>query len=111
MTNNDLSQIGKLLDEKLTAIEKRLRTEIAATKDSLRTEIAEKSDEVVNVLLEFMQAHLIPLIAESADKSDVERIERRIDHLADKVSEHDVRLKNIESIPAIAHQLKIKKAK
>lgn len=115
MTNNDLNQISKLLDEKLTTTEKRLKTEIANTEKNLRSEITtaitESEGNIIEEIAGFMEMHILPKLKEQADKSAIDRCERRIDHLADKVGEHDVRLKDVESIPVIAHQLKIKKAK
>lgn len=99
MNSNDLSQISKLLDEKLTATEKRLKSDIDNTKSG-----------IISEFVTFMQDHLIPLFDEKADRSNIERVERRADLLSDEIGKHNVRLKNIESIPTIAHQLKIKKA-
>lgn len=130
MTNNDLDQIKgvlkeeidkaldkrlsvteKIFDEKLTATEKRLRTEIAAVERRLKSEITDSGDNIIEEIAGFMEVNILPKFEGKADKSGLDRIEGRTDRLADKVSQHDVRFKNIESIPVIAHQLKIKKAK
>lgn len=100
MTNNNLNQISKLLDEKLTATEKRLKTEITESENNIIEEIAG-----------FMEVNFLPKLNGKADKPIVDRTERRIDHLAITIGEYDDRLKNIETIPIVAHQLKIKKAK
>lgn len=89
MTNDDLNQIGKLLDKKLSA----------------------NKEEVVDEMITFMEENLFPQFERIAEKSDIERVERRIDSTADKVGEHEVRIKNIETIPVIAHELKVKKKK
>lgn len=135
MANNDLNQISKLLDEKLTATEKRLRTEITttekrfnkrltateehfnkrltSTEEHLRADITsaitDSGDNIIEEIAGFMEVNLLPKLEDKADKSDIERVERRIDYSADKIGEHDIRLKNIESIPVIAHELKLKK--
>ncbi len=88
MTTNDLNQIGELMDKKLIASEKRVIGEIG----------------------KFMADNVFPLFEEVAGKSDIERLERRIDHLADQNNILATRVTRIESIPAIAHELKVKKS-
>lgn len=39
----------------------------------------------------------------------LDRIENRLDSVVDNINGHNIRLKTIESIPIIAHELKIKK--
>lgn len=142
MTTNDLNQISKLLDEKLTttkreltagiqteltasikteltasidekliAAEKRLRTEMIATEKRLKDKITDSGNNIIEEIAGFMEINIIPKLEGKTNKSDIERVERRTDSLADKVGEHDVRLKKIESIPAITHQLKVKRTK
>lgn len=135
MTNNDLKQISQLLDTKLTATEKRLKAEITATKAGLKAEItavgerfdkkltdtekrlkaditsaiADSGDNIIEEIAGFMEVNILPKLEGKADKSDIDKVERRLDFIADKIGEHEVRLKNIESIPVIAHELKLKK--
>lgn len=115
MTNNNLNQISKLLDEKLTATRKDLTTvfdeKLTATEKRLKAEITESENNIIEEIAGFMEVNLLPKLDGKADKSAVERTERRIDHLAVKIGEYDVRLKNIETIPVVSHQLKIRKVK
>lgn len=126
MTNDDLNQIQNVLrveintalDSKLAGTEKRLRTEIGSTEKrlrgemgSLKVEIAASEKRVITEIVDFVHDQLMPLIDDKADKTDIESAARRTDYLGNKVGEHDVRLENIESIPVVAHQLKVKKAK
>lgn len=46
---------------------------------------------------------------EMATKDDIERLERKIDRALAETSDHEVRLKKIEKIPAIAHEIKRKR--
>ncbi|MDO8576776.1 MAG: hypothetical protein Q7R82_00370 [Candidatus Daviesbacteria bacterium] len=118
MTNNDLSQISKLLDEKLTVTEKRLKTEIAATekrfykrltdtekrlKSDITAAVTDSGNNIIEEIAGFMEVNILPRLEEKVDKSDIESIERKLDHVNDKIGEHDVRIKDIESIPVIAH--------
>jgi len=87
MNDEDLIKIGYLLDEKLSASEKRISAEIG----------------------DFIESNLLPQLEEKADKSDIDRIERKLDRSLAKDLEQDHRLGKMESLPVIAHQLKSKK--
>lgn len=95
MNEEYFKKIANLLDEKLAASEKRLNEDIGY----------------------FIEKNLIPQLEEKADKkdlkdlatkSDIDRIERKLDKALAKNVEQDQRLTEIESLPAIAHQLKSK---
>ena len=58
-----------------------------------------------------LEERLLPLIRNMADKSDIERIERKIDKLVDGNLDHESRIKAIEQVPVVAHQLRFKKSK
>ncbi|MDP3758290.1 MAG: hypothetical protein Q8Q86_01095 [Candidatus Daviesbacteria bacterium] len=135
MTNNDLNQIKgafkeeigialnkrlsateQMFDKKLTDAEKRLKTEIAATEkrfnsrlasteEHLKSEIATSGDNIIEEIAGFMEVNILPKLEGKVDKSNIERIERRLDHVNDKIGGHDVRIKDIESIPAVVLQL------
>lgn len=87
MNDRDLKKIANLLDEKLAASEKRLNEDIG----------------------DFIDRSLLPQLEEKADKSDIDRIERKLDKVLAKKVEQDQRLTEIESLPTVAHELKIKK--
>lgn len=89
MSSDDLSQIGKLLDKKLS----------------------QTKDDVINEMVTFMEENLFPKFDRMAEKSDIERIERRIDSIAIKVGDQEVRLRDVETVSVIAHQLRVNKKK
>lgn len=84
MADNNLTQISNLLDEKLAASEKRVIGEVG----------------------KFIEDHLFPMIEEKADKSDIDRIERKLDRVIDTGLDHENRIKTIEQLPSIAHQMR-----
>lgn len=53
--------------------------------------------------------HLLPIIDQKVDKTDIDRIKRKLDRVLAKDLEQDHRLDRIESLPTIAHELKSKK--
>ena len=87
MNEDYLKKITNLLDEKLAASEKRLNEDIG----------------------NFIEMNLLPQLGEKADKSDIDRLERKLDKALTKDLEQDQRLTEIESLPAIAHELKSKR--
>ena len=89
VTNDDLKQIGKLLDEKLTS----------------------QKEEVIDEMVGLMEEHLFPRFEKMAEKSDIERIEGRLDSLAVTVGTREEKIQDMEAIRAIAHQLKVSKKK
>jgi len=89
------SVMNKKLDE--------LEAKLSATKKELGQKIEDSRKGIVNDIAEFMEKSLFPMIEEKADKTDIERLERRLDHLADKIGEHDVKLKKIESTSVATH--------
>lgn len=112
MTNNDLKQLGALIDEKL---DKRL----SITETRLREEITASSKEVKEDVGDFIEHTLMPLInqrfdtidEDKADKSDIDRIERKLDRLTSTDLDHEKRIRDIELVPVIAHELKHRKSK
>jgi len=68
-------------------------------------------EEVVRPELEELSEELAEIRKNMATKADIESINRKFDHVFAKDLEQDQRLTKIESVPVIAHALKIKKAK
>lgn len=96
MNEENFKRIANLLDEKLEASEKRLNEDIG----------------------NFIEKNLLPQLDDKADKSDlkdlatksdIDRIERKLDRALVNDLEQDQRLTEIESLPAIAHELKPKR--
>lgn len=139
MTNDDLVQkigdivdekINKALDEKLAASEQRIKTELTAslkteitsteqrlkaeivsTEQRLKTEIAVSDKRVMADIGSFMEDTLFPMIDEKADKEDIARLERKLDKTLNTNLDHERRIKDIEHVSVIAHELKFKGAK
>ena len=84
MADDNLTQISNLLDEKLAASEKRVIGEVG----------------------KFIEDNLFPMIEEKADKTDIDRIERKLDRAIDSGLDHESKIKTIEQLPSIAHQIK-----
>lgn len=81
MTNNDQNQFRKIVREEVTGI----------------------VDNKISV-----SDYLLPLIDNMAEKSDINRIERKLDRLLDTGLDHENRIKAIEHVPVVTHQLKLK---
>lgn len=129
MTNDDLKQIDQLLtkrfktqdkrfdavDDRFIVLEKHFDEKLSNNKDEiiqlLDKKLSANKEEVIDEMITFMEENLFPKFERIAEKSDIDRVERRIDLIADKVGEHEVRIKDIEAIPVIAHELKVKKKK
>lgn len=89
-----------IVDERVTASEKRLEQKIKASEEKMISEVAK-----------FISNDILPQLDEKADKSDIERLERKLDRALDMSIDHESRIKNIERIPVIAHELKSRKSK
>lgn len=118
MTNNDLKQIGALINEKLSSTEKRLREDLRA----LRKDMLASDEQVTNNIGDFIEKTLMPMINErfdaidekfdeKADKTDIDRIERKLDRILDTNFDHERRITDIESVSVVTHELKHRKSK
>ncbi|MDO8618971.1 MAG: hypothetical protein Q7R49_03425 [Candidatus Daviesbacteria bacterium] len=103
MTQDDINQIDELLnkrlDEKLAASEQRLEEKLLASEQRTTKDIGN-----------FIEENLLPQLADKADKTDIDRLERKLDRSLDTGLDHEKRLKDIEQVSVVAHELKIKKA-
>ncbi len=98
MNDDDFQRIGKLFDEKLAVSEERLKKHTTDSVKQLSTDVGE-----------FIAENLFPMIEEKADKTDIDRLESKLDKVLDKGIDHESRIKDIEQIPIIAHELRVKK--
>lgn len=101
-------KISKLLDEKMgvseekisRSVDEKIKTSIKASEERLverlTSEIHASEKRIIRDIGDFLEQSLLPQIDEKANKTDVERVERRVDALATQVG-------------TIAHQLKLKK--
>lgn len=115
MTSDDFKKLRSVVKEEVVASEKRTQAKIVSSEQRLykkivisekrtRAEIAASARRINNDFGDFVDQNLLPLIAEKADKADVERLEgrldgmdRKLDLLLDKNMDHEGRIKRIES--------------
>ncbi len=109
MTDKDFKKIGSLLDEKLMTSEKRIMGELMTSEKRIMGELMTSEKRIMGEIADFIDQNLLPQIAEKADKTDIDRLERKLDKIFDKDFEQDRRLDEIESVSVVAHELKIKK--
>lgn len=116
MTTDDLKQIRGVIKEELSYVEERLEQKIEGVserltfvKKELEQKIEESGKSVMSDIAQFMDDQIAPMIDEKADKTDIERLERKLDLNLSKNLEQDHRLSKLESVPLIAHELKIRK--
>lgn len=83
MNDNDLNKIAKLMDSKL--------------------------DKFAKVILEYITDNVMSVVADTADKEDIERIERKLNHYIDQTTVLKSRVDTIESLPTVAHELRSKR--
>lgn len=107
-----LAAINKRLDDPqtgLVAINKRLDEKLAAFEERLKKHTTESVKQLSADVGDFIGENLLPMIEEKADKSDIDRLERKLDRVIDTSIDYGSRIKDIEQIPAIAHELRAKK--
>lgn len=114
MNDDDLSKIRVVIKEEVTKTEQGLkgviRNEIAESEQrilgTVRSEIVKSEERVLGEIGKFVSDQLLPAIDE---KADIDRLERKLDYYGARVSEHEYRLDTIESLPTVAHELKLKR--
>lgn len=94
MATNDLKQIDELLQKRLAESESRVMAEVG----------------------KFMEDYLFSRIGNLEDgqerlETTVDRIDRKLDRALDTITDHENRVKVIEQVPVVAHDLKQKIAK
>ena len=107
----DLSKTEQKLKKEISASEQRLRGEISASEQRLRGEISASANSVMTDIGQYMEDNLFPMIDEKADKTDIDRLEGKLDRLINASKDYEIRIKDIERIPVIANELKFKKLK
>ncbi len=115
-------EVASVVEEKLTAseqrskkelttLEQRLKREITTSEQRLKEEISASEKRVMADIGSFMEDNLFPMIEEKADKSDIDRLERKMDKVLDRGLDHESRIKAIEQVSVVAHELKLKRSK
>lgn len=108
MTTDDLKQFRTVIKQEVTSI---IQEQISASEDRLKKHTTESVKQLSDDVGNFIGENLIPMIEEKADKSDIDRLERKLDRVLDTSIDHESRIKDIERIPVVAHELKVKKHK
>ena len=124
MTDEEIKKLGVFIDSRLgefrdeikgsiSVSEKNLRDKlgnsISASEKSLQQEISASENKIVKDLVNFVSDQLIPIIDEKADKTDIDRLERKLDFYIDGSLDLKTRVGDIESLPTVAHELKVKR--
>lgn len=119
ITDEDLNKIGSLIKKEVTDSEKRLETRLEAkieesisdSEKRVEAKIESSRQRTVIDLGDFMEVTLFPMIAEKADKTDIDRLERKLDRAIGTNLDHETRITAIEHVPVVANMLRIKKSK
>ena len=127
MNNDDLNkfrkvvreEVSQVVDESVSASEKRLvgtiDEKISASEKRLDQKIDQRitvsEEKIINAVSKFISEDVLTQLDEKADKADIERLERKIDRCLDMNVDHESRIKDIEQISVIAHQLGSKRSK
>ena len=102
-----ITTIDKNLSGKIMSSEQRLRVEMVTSEQGLEGALKQLSKDVGD----FISDRVIPLIDEKADKSDIERLEGKVDRALDTLMDHESRIRDKEYSPVVAHDLKQKKSR
>lgn len=62
---------------------------MADVEDRLKIEITSSGSRIMTDIGKFMEDHLFPMIEEKADKTDIDRIERKLDRVIDTGLDHE----------------------
>lgn len=82
--------------------------ELDKIRSVVREEVTSSEERVLRDIGKFMEDRLFPMIEEKADKTDINRLERRFDDFTGKVAALSTRTSNIEATSTVAHELKHK---
>lgn len=86
-----------------------VKKEVAESETRLRIMVNEEITASEGRIGQFLEERVIPLIDQKADKTDIDRLERKLDVQSVETMKHRHRLDTLEALPAIAHELKSKK--
>lgn len=90
-------RITGLMGTSIQESESRMTGRIESAIQRSEKKIGLKLEQLSNDIAEMVDNTILPMIAEKADKSDIERLERKLDRVIDKVSEHDLEINKIKS--------------
>ncbi len=103
MTKDDQKEFLELLDSQLNAkLDAKLKPMEERLIQTIKSEVKKSRDDTIQEMGDLHDL-LMEKLDEKADKSDVQRLERKLDYYA---AEHEERIINIEATPIVAHELK-----
>jgi len=106
MDDKDFNRIRTIVREEVGTT---VKQEISESEARLRTMVKEEITASEGRIGQFLDERVITLIEKKADKTDTDRLERKLDNNISRTMEQDHRLDTLESLPTIAHKLKGKK--
>ncbi len=113
LTSNDLKQIRSIVNEEVSSqlapSETRLQDKIDGVEQRLEAKINESAKQIRLEVGDFISDQVLPLFDDLATKSDIDRLERKLDREIDTNIIQNNRLGKIESTPTVALELKKKK--
>lgn len=77
--------------------------------DRLDKKIDASEKRILGEMGRFVSDEILPQIDKKADKTDIDRVERKLDYFGARTMENTTRLDTIESLPTVAHELKLQK--
>lgn len=86
LSNNDLQKIGNLIDQRITTSEEKMSKRLEETESKIIRETGR-----------FVAEQILPQIDDKPEKHVTDRLDNRLDHLADKASDHENRIKQLEN--------------
>src|SRR3989344_4705574 len=103
MDDKDFNRIRTIVREEVGTT---VKQEISESEARLRTMVKEEITASEGRIGQFLDERVITLIEKKADKTDTDRLERKLDNNISRTMEQDHRLDTLESLLTIAHKLK-----
>ncbi len=85
------------LRDEIRSVETGLRGEIKSLEATLKAEIQTSARQLSTEIGDFITDNVLPQIEEKADKTDIDRLERKIDIINTNVIRHETDIKLIKS--------------
>lgn len=102
-------RLTKKINQAVIESEERTAERIKESGERTSTKIEESIKKLSLEIGQFVDDSLLPQIAEKADKSDIKRLERKLDYYIGKTEQNEKDIEDIKSVPVVAHHLKVSK--
>lgn len=93
VVNEKLDGMKEVIDQKVTASEQKI---VQALEEKIDQRIASSEKKIVKEIADFIDSHLVSQLDEKAEKHVTDRLDNRVDHIADQVINHEGRIKKLE---------------